>query len=941
VPPEFVPSEGRRRRETAPPKEPRTVDDLVNEIMRKYREEQRRLGNVDNWGQPKEKLDRKRVEKWVEEQLKRLNDNEKRVRRQGERKFSPKAAAESMSEAIANKFRGRGNKDSEGLKRRESGESRKTVPSASEKKAAEAKSPSKRESRERLRPQVDKRNPESRKEELNPKNPQDDRKPLKSYKVNMYTPKIRDEEIETEKALKRFSNDELPGMKYLPNHNKLFSDAVAHMRLRELVGDRRELSLSEIRVLSEQTHLPFRTTRNHVTNAGRPEYYRLAEKAITKLEAKSIIDDTHSKIGTIQNYSDVEQKLRENGSLEHLRSLSSYRTDDAMVQKYFKFIDALSEGGLMRDIARRVGISEGTGISWTKGVLPLYIKRALKTSDSSTAQRHHELERFRREFTRDAHHVSRINTTRPEINGVPVESDKHLKDIITREYRGLMDMPGIEKLLHEGCVHQQIINRFQGREYLEYGEIRQLAAEFGVKRGVVQIWTTKGVIPRIYFHLNRSVSISEARKRIEEVSKRNNGVITFSEYERRMQNYYLHQREQKASFNERESAITETYFRFLEKYQQGGSFAPIARQAGVAPSTALGWLEGQQPRRVRIASGIPREEPVPDYKWLPMRFRSGKYPEDFIQVPEHVKSYRDVLIVLQQLTPIENEYLSELHARLGLRSIDEEFMYLLGSYMSDGSSFNRTTIARSIGIRLSKTYHWSEDFGDGLCQALGACGINAYRVGDTAAKTAYKKEGTEIREINQNEKMSWACENSPLLHWMYHSCLGYKDGTPKNRQQTSADWIIDAPLHLRKPFLQGLGDGDGSASVQGNYIDISSLYNQDFIEKLLQSFGVRTRRAPKDIVTTGMSEAKKAAQIPPFRYASSRLEAAERIINRIDNPRRVRENPLDREEIEFISAAKERGLTAWQTSEAFFDEFKTALSIQVIKRLFRINGKNT
>ena len=78
VPSQFVPGERRKVRETPPPKESRSIDDLAKDIKREYHESQ----------------------------IKGPND-EKSVRQQGEGQLSPKAPAESICEAIAYKFRER------------------------------------------------------------------------------------------------------------------------------------------------------------------------------------------------------------------------------------------------------------------------------------------------------------------------------------------------------------------------------------------------------------------------------------------------------------------------------------------------------------------------------------------------------------------------------------------------------------------------------------------------------------------------------------------------------------------------------------------------------------------------------------------------------------------------------------------------------------------
>ncbi len=1021
MPPEFVPSERRKKKQNPKPKEPRSVDDLVDDIMKDYRDKQRELGNVDNWGQPNEKLDRKKVEKWVRKNLPKLNDNEKEVKKRGGRKFSPSAPTESLSEAIGNKLKEKADtmkdkqkksktpKTSEPRKskpsprerrspkpkspsknepRKQLGPKIKTKPSEArkkkirfpkapteglskaigdklketaeqlkdrqktptiskprksthspkeksslkpkspakrEQKAPQMKKPSNKESKERLGPKLKMKPLEERRENIDIKNPKENHGSLKDYKVRIFKPVIREVEIKTETDLRKYINSELSGMKYLPYYDKILGDTIAHIRLRESVGNKRDLTLSEIKLLSAQMKLPLRTTRNYLTKEGRPEFYRLAEKAITKSEAKSVIDNMHLNLETIRSYSDVEKELGEKGTIEHLRSLPSYKQDNEMVHKYFKFIDYLNEGGVMRNIARRVGVSEGTCISWTKGGLPSHIKQALETSDSSVAKKIPDVKEEFQKLSIDTRIAARINMTRPEIKGVPVESETHLRKIIVKEYHGMMGMLGFDKMLQEGCVHLRIMNILQGREFLEYGEIPHLAREFNVKEGTLGIWIKDGITPRIHFHLNRSISSYEAKEKLKTIRKRNNGITTKAEYDRRMGNYYLDNQERRASFHKREEVITQKYFKFLEQYQLGGPLKQIAHKVEIAPSTGLGWLEGNQPRRIRIASGIPKEQPKPGQKWLPLKFREGRYPEDSIQVPERVRSYKDVLSVLHQLKPIENKFMKELQVRLSRRSIEGEFMYLLGAYVSDAGIFNETTIGQSLGIRLAKKYSWSYDFGDGFCQSLGACGIYAHRTKNTPSKTTSIKTKEGKRAINQSEKLNWASENSPLVHWIHQSCLGFNNYAPKREQQISADWILTAPRSLRVSFAQGWSDGDGSVSPRGRYFCITTTKNQKFVSDLLNSLGIDTRINGSDVFTSGVENAVKASDIPMFRYASGRKDASDKMVKMIDSTRSVKRNPFTNKELEHMVQLRKSGLSWFDIHEAMFDKFGTAV----------------
>lgn len=686
--------------------------------------------------------------------------------------------------------------------------------------------------------------------------------------------------------------------------------------------------------------MPFRTIRKWVYKDGRPNLYALAEDAITRSEAEVILNRLRNRNNGIESVEDVQTRFDLHSFGRHVRELKSYERDLELARRYFRFVESLSEGGLLSDMARRVGVNPVTAMNWRDGVYPVHVKRAIELPSEVSKVNHPFAENKDSADSKPvARHGGRIRMRRPELKGQTMESPEHLRAIVDANYLGIKHMKGFSKLMHEACVHLQLLGSLGGKQYLEYGEVMRLAKQFGVKPFTLRTWVTKENIPKLYHRLRDGVSRSEAMAQIERIREQNNGLTTIEEFRKRLHTYYLAHEEQTSTFYKRELALAERYFRFLAVYAEGGSFADIARRAGSPVSSVSGWLDGHQPRLVRVASLIPKEPPLLGHKWLPLKFIDGRYPTNFIEVPNKIQSHEEILSVLKQLKPTENEYMRYLNARYGRRSVEEEFMYLLGAYISDGSSFDKTTLARSIGIRLSKTYPWSFDFGEGLCQALGACGIYAHRVGDTPSKTTYMRTEKGVQIINQAGKHNWASENSPLAHWIHRSCLGYNDTVPKGEQPVSANWIFSAPFHMRRAVLQGLGDGDGSASVQGNYVCISSKNNKQFIQRLLQTFGVKTRITDKDVWTTGMAEAKKAAQIPPFRYAKTRLEASGRMVRRIDAKRRVRDDPLKPEEIKFILSMKREGMTAWEANEAFFDRFGTAINKSVVKRYYHRNSQ--
>ena len=71
MPPSFAPKERKRKREIGPPADLKNVDAIVDKIAREYREEMRRRGDVDIWGQPKQKLDKRKLKRKVEKDLRK------------------------------------------------------------------------------------------------------------------------------------------------------------------------------------------------------------------------------------------------------------------------------------------------------------------------------------------------------------------------------------------------------------------------------------------------------------------------------------------------------------------------------------------------------------------------------------------------------------------------------------------------------------------------------------------------------------------------------------------------------------------------------------------------------------------------------------------------------------------------------------------------------
>ncbi|MDF1541048.1 MAG: hypothetical protein P1Q69_19280, partial [Candidatus Thorarchaeota archaeon] len=136
-------------------------------------------------------------------------------------------------------------------------------------------------------------------------------------------------------------------------------------------------------------------------------------------------------------------------------------------------------------------------------------------------------------------------------------------------------------------------------------------------------------------------------------------------------------------------------------------------------------------------------------------------------------------------------------------------------------------------------------------------------------------------------------------------------------------------------FLQGLSDGDGSASFKGKYLCITSKHNQEFIKDLFRSLNVIARITGTDIVTSGYEQAKRAARLPMFRFSDERLESSKKMVKMIDSKRDIMKNPALPHEIDFMVKKWKEGMSLYDIHVATFDEFGTTIDRRTIGKLIQ------
>ncbi|TFG34132.1 hypothetical protein EU527_05020 [Candidatus Thorarchaeota archaeon] len=226
------------------------------------------------------------------------------------------------------------------------------------------------------------------------------------------------------------------------------------------------------------------------------------------------------------------------------------------------------------------------------------------------------------------------------------------------------------------------------------------------------------------------------------------------------------------------------------------------------------------PRVLNIVLSIPLEELKPGYKWLPLIVKGRSFSR-YIQVPSEISGEEDFTTILNQLETVDSPMMQEYEEKFGRMSKSNSLMYLIGLYISDGSSVSHPT-TQSVGLVSSSEYSWCDD----LCQAfgysLGKIGIFTHRIKD---KEITNSEGRTI------QLQQWLSSTSPFLLYLGKVLLGI-DSSAKTHSEINLNWIDKVPISWKISLLQGITDGDGFVSNNW-YVGISSKNHQEPITQLL------------------------------------------------------------------------------------------------------------
>lgn len=509
----------------------------------------------------------------------------------------------------------------------------------------------------------------------------------------------------------------------------------------------------------------------------------------------------------------------------------------------------------------------------------------------------------------------------PMVHNTYVSSFDELESILEHNYPGLKLNPSYEEWIMDARAHSRLYNARIGNHCITPKELRQISRDMNIPRNKAEGWIHEGKLPQIYRMMEVAMTRDDGSARAKILKGKLSGAFSFDAMKSRLDTFYLKpELESLKGFNMHEKNAN-SFYALVDALPEGGLKRDLVKHIN-ATRNAERWMDGDLPRLPRIASEIPEKAPRDGCRWLPLEVK-GKSFSNWIQVPETVETVEDVKMVLDQLKPIENREMKRWQKKYGRVSKEEAFMYSLGVLCSDGSLYRGSMIER-FGLNLSKRYEWSGDFGDATCYYLGCFGLESGRISDNSSEYVWKGE------IRVSEKYCWISQSSALLNWVKRSVLGFElEGSKQGR--LNVGWIVESPEEWRKSFIRGIADGDGW--VGSMRPGISTTEYSEIYKKILDSFGMDVYVRDNGIIFTKKADITKAAQLPLFRHALSRL----RKLRKLAMMYKVSGNAghMSDPEKELIYQLSIEGLGPGEMRNVIWEELGISRSILAISRFLK------
>lgn len=247
----------------------------------------------------------------------------------------------------------------------------------------------------------------------------------KEWEVNMWNPQIRGTPVDSEKEIMTILQDSMPG---LFKHQKFetFRDQISmHIKTTHEFGHRSRVTYREIHDFAKQNNHPSTTIEAWVLQGVQPNSFRIInENALTKEESGVIITKIRERLQELTTQARLDECLDTPHHEARTKTSPSFKKDYENACGFYRFLDELGDGGVLSDIANRVGIQRLDARRYIEeGATPRVIRKVLNQSLE-------EIEAIReRQLIRDVVQYEQLLSRQPHVRDIEGfdDMDRHMR----------------------------------------------------------------------------------------------------------------------------------------------------------------------------------------------------------------------------------------------------------------------------------------------------------------------------------------------------------------------------------------------------------------------------------------------------------------------------------------------------------------------------------
>ena len=191
-----------------------------------------------------------------------------------------------------------------------------------------------------------------------------DQSPL--FEVLISEISIRDIRIESEEKLEQIINEQFPSLTERDDYDRLFNYTKSYLKLVERCSDQKNITSQELLELSASYQIPKETIKGWLCESKTPKLLVLLNQALSIDEAVELRDDIIERLDGVTSTEKAQERFDTYYLWEKVQSFPKLEKLIETSNRFFRFFDTLSEGGLISEIGRRSGNSKDDVTRWVR-----------------------------------------------------------------------------------------------------------------------------------------------------------------------------------------------------------------------------------------------------------------------------------------------------------------------------------------------------------------------------------------------------------------------------------------------------------------------------------------------------------------------------------------------------------------------------------------------